>query len=208
MFEYETILPGDGGVLNRVFFGRFLTSEELRKSEAAGSSRYSTLFKTTGTFKQGSVFKKDLPQADRPSGVDDAQASKPKAGKETQGSAGFGNPIENKLVESNAIREVVREYEQEGWAVRSVERAKCGFDLECQKDGIVKNVEVKGVRAAEPCFIITAGEVEQARSNTNFVLVVVTSALSASPILTKYDCAEFCRRFKLSVIQYRAVLHS
>lgn len=205
-FEYETILPGNDGVLNRVFFGRFLTSEELPKSKAARSALYSALFKITGDFKQGSVFQKDIPFADRPVGTDDAKASASKAGKATYGGAGFGDPIENKLVESAAIREVVRYYEEGGWAVRSVERAKCGFDLECQKDRVVKNVEVKGVRSAEPCFIITAGEVDQARRNLNFVLVVVTSALSASPIVTKYDGAEFCRRFDLSAIQYRAVL--
>jgi len=69
-FEYETILPRDDGVLNRVFLGRFLTSEELPKSEAAGSARYSAFFnKNTVHFKTGSVFHKDIPLANRPVGT-------------------------------------------------------------------------------------------------------------------------------------------
>jgi hypothetical protein len=82
------------------------------------------------------------------------------------------------------------------------------LDLECSREGVVEDVEVKGVRGSLPCFIITAGEVEQARQNGKFYLLVVTSALSSSPKLTKYSGAEFCRRFELSAIQYRAVLQS
>jgi len=125
-----------------------------------------------------------------------------------QAGAGFGDPVENKVVESAAIRAVVRAYKEDGWSVRSVERDKCGFDLECSKSGEVEHVEVKGVRASEPRFIITAGEVEQARKNAKFVLVIVTSAVSSSPKLTKYSGAEFCRAFELSAIQFRAVLKS
>ncbi|MCE9547676.1 MAG: DUF3883 domain-containing protein [Planctomycetia bacterium] len=204
-FERETPLPGAGGMLTRVFFGTFLVSEELKKSKAASSARYSALFKNTGDFKQGSVFQKDLPPNGWPVSARNVEASSTKTAK---GGAGFGDPIENKLVESAAIREVVRAYEHDGWSVHSVERDKCGFDLECQKDRVIENVEVKGIRASEPCFNITAGEVEQARKNTKFVLVAVTSALSATPILTKYSGAEFCRQFDLSPIQYRAILRS
>jgi hypothetical protein len=72
----------------------------------------------------------------------------------------------------------------------------------------VENVEVKGVRGPQPCFIITAREVEQARQNGKFILMVVTSALSSSPKITRYSGAEFCRRFELSAIQFRAILQS
>jgi hypothetical protein len=65
-----------------------------------------------------------------------------------------------------------------------VERDKCGFDLECTKNGAIEQVEVKGIRGTGLCFIITAGEVQQARANANFILAVVTSALSGSPKLT------------------------
>ena len=101
---------------------------------------------------------------------------------------------------------MVKTYEANGWSVRSVERDKCGFDLKCSINGKVEQVEVKGVRGTGLCFIITAGEVEQARRNRKFFLVVVTSALSSSPKATKFSGVEFCRQFKLSPIQFRAVL--
>ena len=122
-----------------------------------------------------------------------------------QTGAGFETPEENKEVEEAAIRTVTKSYEDAGWVVRSTEQDKCGFDLECRKNRAVENVEVKGVRGTEQGFLITAGEVEQARSNRNFVLAVVTSALSA-PVLAKYSGTEFLKLFELSVVQYRAVL--
>jgi hypothetical protein len=120
--------------------------------------------------------------------------------------AGFGDPTENKLVENAAVQAVTKDYERDGWLVRSVERDKCGFDLECSKEGEIEHVEVKGVRGTDQSFIITSGEVRQAEMNPNFVLTVVTEALSPSPKLTKHSGAEFGRRFDLSAIQYRAVL--
>lgn len=123
-----------------------------------------------------------------------------------QRGSGFGNQIENKLVEKAAIDAVRKAYENNGWLVRSVERDKCGFDLECRKKRLIENVEVKGITATEQCFMITAGEVEQARKTPSFVLIVVTSALSRSPLLTRYSGAQFCRRFHLAAVQYRAVL--
>jgi Domain of unknown function (DUF3883) len=116
--------------------------------------------------------------------------------------AGFGDPAENKLVEEAAVKEVLKHYA--GWSVRDVQHDKCGFDLVCTKDAEVEQVEVKGVRGTELFFSITVGEVKQARENPNFVLIVVTSALSPSPILTKFSGAEFVQQFDLVAIQYRA----
>jgi hypothetical protein len=123
-----------------------------------------------------------------------------------QTGAGFGDPVENKLVETAAVEAVAREYQWGGWSVRSVERDNCGFDLECTKGVTVEQVEVKGVRGTGLCFVITAGEVRQARENPKFVLVVVTSALSPSPTLTKFSGVEFGQQFDLAAIQYRASL--
>jgi hypothetical protein len=122
--------------------------------------------------------------------------------------AGFGTPAENKQVEEAAIGTVKRSYEDDGWDVRSVEREKCGFDLECRKSRVVEHVEVKGVRGTEQSFIITAGEVEQARKDPTFVLMVVTSALSALPNVTRYSGAAFLGQFRLAPVQYRAVRQS
>jgi hypothetical protein len=129
-------------------------------------------------------------------------------GFEAQTGAGFGDAAENKLVESKAVQAVTKDYQDDGWTVRSVERDECGFDLVCSKEGLVENVEVKGVKGKAICFIITEGEVQQAQTNPKFFLVVVTSALSATPKLSKYSGAEFLQKFDRSPIAYRAVVKS
>jgi len=207
-FMYEALLRDERDIPARVFFGRLLASESLAKQTAASSDRYSALFKANGDLKNGSVFRKKVPGHFLPSEIGEDNTHVHSGITTPQVGGGFGDPVENKIVESAAVRAVVKAYEDDGWSVRSVERAKCGFDLECSRNGINENVEVKGVRGNVPCFIITAGEVEQARKNPSFVLMVVTSALSTSPKLTKYSGAEFRRRFDLSAIQYRAVLRS
>jgi hypothetical protein len=205
-FNYEALLPNEHGTPDRVLFGRLFASETLPKEAAAHSERYTALFRSNGHLKIGSVFHKAIPSKLIPPGhVGGALLPKNRAAG-AQAGAGFGDPAENKLVEMAAVRAVVKAYEVDGWSVRSVERDKCGFDLECSKNGAVEHVEVKGVRGTALCFIITEGEVEQARWNLKFFLVVVTSALSASPKLTKFSGGEFCRRFDLSAIQYRAAL--
>ncbi len=120
--------------------------------------------------------------------------------------AGFGDSAENKLVESAAVRAVVAQYMAGGWLVRSVERDKCGFDLECVKSGVIEQVEVKGVQGSGLCFIITAGEVKQAQNNPKFYLIIVTSALAESPTLTKFTGKDFLRQFDVAAIQYRAAI--
>lgn len=120
--------------------------------------------------------------------------------------AGFGNPVEIKQVELAAIQAVVKHYQTSGWSVRSVEREKCGFDLECTREPAVEQVEVKGVSGTAISFVITANEVKHARENSKFVLVVVTSALSVSPSLTRFSGEEFCKRFDLVTLQYKASL--
>jgi hypothetical protein len=54
---------------------------------------------------------------------------------ETECGAGFGDAMENKIVEDAAIDAVKRQYVSDGWSVRSVERDRCGYDLECRKRG-------------------------------------------------------------------------
>lgn len=127
-------------------------------------------------------------------------------GPAAQAGAGFGDPVENIQVETVAVQAVVKHYKEDGWSVRSVERDKCGYDLECAKGTVVEQVEVKGISGTGLCFVITASEVKQARENPKFVLVVVTSTLSASPSLTKFSGVEFGQRFDLAAIQYRASL--
>jgi hypothetical protein len=112
--------------------------------------------------------------------------------------ARFGEAEENKLVEEAAIGFVRQRYESEGWQVHSVEREQRGFDLECRKGKFAEDVEVKGVRGAAQSFIITSGEVTQARVNGSFILMVVTLALSESPIMFRYSGQDFLNKFEVS----------
>jgi hypothetical protein len=206
LFVTETVLADEYGEPARVFFGKVVASEIYSKRKGARSVRYKTLFKDNGDFKNGSVFHRPVPLDDRPVGTEGGNRFDPQNSNHTHGGAGFGDSIENKLVEAAAISAVKKEYENNGWNVCSVERDRCGFDLECHRRGVVENVEVKGVRATEQRFNITAGEVAQAQQNSKFVLWVITSALCASPILSRYSGVEFCRRFDRSPIQYLASL--
>lgn len=194
----------------RVFFGRFLASETLPKRRAVRSAQYSVLFKRTGDFKQGSVFRRELRVADLPVGRGTRQSKMhgmSAASRRVVG-GGFGNPVENSMVEAAAMRAVAAWYRTRGWGVKRRDRDRCGFDLQCSKDDVIEDVEVKGVRSSEPSFIITAGELKQANRNPRFVLRIVTSALSSSATITRYSGPVFRRRFRLSAIQYRAALKS
>jgi len=116
---------------------------------------------------------------------------------------GFGSSETNRKVEQAAISCVTTHYKERGWLIESVESEKRGFDLLCTKSNIQEHVEVKGIQGGLISFIITAGEVRQSRSDENFVLCVVTSALS-TPKLHKFTAKEFNEQFALEVIAYRA----
>ena len=120
--------------------------------------------------------------------------------------AGFGNPETNRKVERAAVDAVTDWYESEGWTVESVEVQKCGYDLLCRKDSEENHVEVKGVQGELVSFIITAAEVKQAQKDSDFVLCVVTSALTDAPKLNLYDGESFVSDFELSPLSYRAIL--
>jgi hypothetical protein len=120
--------------------------------------------------------------------------------------AGFGSPEMNRKVEQSAISIVMTWYQTEGWSVESVESIKCGYDLLCRKNSEENHVEVKGVQGDLISFIITAGEVRQSQNDDDFVLCVVTSALTDSPKITLFDSKSFASDFDLSPISYRATL--
>jgi hypothetical protein len=124
----------------------------------------------------------------------------------TQTGAGFGNPETNRKVERAAIKVVTEWYQSEGWSVKSVEAEKCGYDLLCQKESEENHVEVKGVQGEIISFIITVGEVKRAQNDSDFVLCVVTSALTDSPNLTLFEGESFNSDFELSPLSYRATL--
>jgi hypothetical protein len=120
--------------------------------------------------------------------------------------AGFGNPETNKKVERAAIDYVTEDYVSRGWAVRSVEAAKCGYDLRCRKGKNEEHVEVKGTQGDIISFIITRGETRCARDDSDFILCVVTSALSELRKLWWYRPSEIKRLFTFEPLAYQASL--
>lgn len=125
---------------------------------------------------------------------------------QTSVGAGFGSAEMNREVMAAAVFFVTELYETQGWSVKSVESERCGYDLLCVKDSLEENVEVKGIRGTALSFIITSGEVRQARMNPRFVLCAVTSALSNEPQMSRYTGGEFLDKFKLEELSYKASL--
>ena len=122
------------------------------------------------------------------------------------GGAGFSTDrTNNAKVEQAAVRIVTQSFEAQGWTVEDVQSKCLGFDLICTK-GTKKrlDVEVKGVSGLHESFPITYGEADQAKSNPNFVICVVTEALSPNPKLNRLTGSEFLSAFNLKPIQYMA----
>lgn len=119
--------------------------------------------------------------------------------------AGFGDPETNRLVERNAIAEVTKWYRSQRWKVQSVEADKCGYDLLCRRDSRTEYVEVKGVAGDMPNFVITAGELAQAKSNPAFVICVVVRAISRNAKVHRLTGAAFRERYELRPLQFKAV---
>lgn len=118
---------------------------------------------------------------------------------------GFGKSENNKEVETRAVDFITQQYIQNGWTTRSVEKEKIGYDLVCTKNGVEEHVEVKGVSGQGLSFVITAGEVKQAKENPKFVLWLVTSALQ-NPTAQRWAGIEMLEQFNLSPISYMARL--
>jgi Domain of unknown function (DUF3883) len=119
--------------------------------------------------------------------------------------AGFGRWEENRKVEEAAVNLVSETYRQEGWQVVSVEETRCGFDLLCVRDEEEAHVEVKGIRGTDRRFVITAGELRCAFDDDQFVLALVTSALSSQPIPERLSAVRFRSDFTFDPIQYWAI---
>lgn len=120
--------------------------------------------------------------------------------------AGFGDAETNHEVELAAVRVVTEHYRNKGWSVKSVERDRVGFDLQCTRPGSEEHAEVKGVAGAELIFMLTAGEVERAKHDPVYVVHVVTEALSTSPRHRIWRGPEFLRSFAVEPTQFRARL--
>jgi hypothetical protein len=107
---------------------------------------------------------------------------------------GFGSVETNRRVEKAAIEFVTRQYENDGWTVRSVEAQKVGYDLCCNRGGEQAHVEVKGTQDDGICFIITAAEVRNAMIDHRHLTCVVPGALTAPPKLLTITRDEFYKK--------------
>ncbi|MFE9690589.1 DUF3883 domain-containing protein [Micromonospora sp. NPDC005806] len=106
----------------------------------------------------------------------------------TDQGAGFGSPLQNRAVEDAATKAVTQAYEDEGWTVEDVSTEKLGWDLTCtHPGGAIVKVEVKGVSGIRPAVLLTTNEVRAARHEEEWVLTVVTRALSSRPEITEFS---------------------
>lgn len=119
-------------------------------------------------------------------------------------SQGYGDAEANREAEVAAVQFVQSHYVADGWHVRSVEAARCGYDLHCTRGEAELHVEVKGTRGDGLQVFITAGELDRGMTDDNFVLAVVGSACSEAPHATYWLAVDFRTRFVFEPVQYRA----
>jgi hypothetical protein len=118
---------------------------------------------------------------------------------------GFGTPEENRRVEKAAIREARRHLRKLRWEVKSVEREKLGYDLECRRGREILRVEVKGIRGSENVFILTALEHRRAMTDPRFSLCLVTQALS-EPSVVLVDAVTLKKKLSVVPLAFKATL--
>jgi hypothetical protein len=116
----------------------------------------------------------------------------------------FGSPEHNRLVEGAAIGSVRSLYCGDGWACRSVERDRVGYDLHCWRGTEEHHVEVKGLSGDHPSFPLTAGELARAQTDPAFRLVVVLRALSERRQHLVLSGPELLTEFDLTALQFLA----
>lgn len=100
--------------------------------------------------------------------------------------------VERRLaVEQKAIQIVCEYFEEIGYQVDSVEREKCGWDLEATAEtGQKKLLEVKGISGELVSFELTPHELQKLEQNrTSYFICVVTSALDKEPLLQIFSYA-------------------
>lgn len=103
---------------------------------------------------------------------------------------GFGTPVQRAIVEAAAMEAVTDFYESSQWKVKDVSTDNVGWDLTCRSPGgEVAKVEVKGVSGNRPIVLLTANEMRAAEEDADWVLAVVTRALS-KPAVTEFTAAE------------------
>jgi hypothetical protein len=116
---------------------------------------------------------------------------------------GFGTAEHRKKVEKAAERAVIDYYEAKGYAYERVTHLPCGYDFIFTKRKSELHVEVKGTASSSPRFFLTRNEHNKGlQSNPTWRLLMVTSALSATPSIAEYNAVELKRAFDLEPYVY------
>ena len=118
--------------------------------------------------------------------------------------AGFGDPDKNRLVERAAIAAAKRHYRKRDLSIVSVERDKCGYDLKCYKGRHELHVEVKGSSGLGRGFILTAGELTAAQTDSKFELCLVRNALK-KPTVSTMSAGSMLDNYRFEPLAHRAV---
>ena len=106
--------------------------------------------------------------------------------------AGFGDPDANREVGLVAMSFISGQYTVDGWIVEDVSALNCGWDITATKGPRVRHIEVKGVAGPVPKVLVTGNELRAAGHDLNWLLVVVTNALT-SPSSHEYGPDEIRR---------------
>ena len=91
---------------------------------------------------------------------------------------GFGDAEMNKIVELAAMDVVMTAYRSDDFDVEDVSAAKYGWDVTARKGPQEFHIEVKGVTGPLVTFLLTAKEHKTAKVDPQWVLAVVTKALT------------------------------
>jgi hypothetical protein len=116
---------------------------------------------------------------------------------------GFGDPDTNRQVETRAVQHVTRFYEAQGWRVESRESQNLGFDLLCTRGDEELKIEVKGASGTGPAFILTDNEFATAISDADWLLAIVTEALTDHPQLYVTGGPDLDEYFNLRPLAHR-----
>ena len=98
---------------------------------------------------------------------------------------------------------VMAQYMRDGWMVRSVDKSQVGYDLECARNDQQEAVIIKSFTSDRASFAISAIEIENARSNKNFVLWIVSGA-AENPDMKCIRGRELFEQFDLDPLAFAA----
>ena len=104
-----------------------------------------------------------------------------------KGSPRQTDPLKRTEVETNAVKVVIKHYEQLGYELNSVEKDNVGWDLTATNDVISLKLEVKGLSGKEVAVELTPNELSNLKADKkNYRLCIVTETLT-NPVLRVFS---------------------